>query len=421
MIIPLITSYTEFQQRLGYCKLILAVSKRAASQPEQILRQLDHILFKSTQDGKSTYLGQLLGKSIQAKLTRSHLQLHRTLEVADTTISLRSFGNESKEIFSLSRALGLVDERVVMLESAMPLVRLIPESSWDLMRESSQPETYNPMILDYGTNNVSEKTFFLIRLLSNDIAFTLLPLALRKQNRTAFHRYVDWEDQPNDSFQENMLTVVYEDLICSAKPRLFGEIRNAKDLDSYFLGDPRKRRTHPGMRQYARFRHQATPRLEFLKQLGILSSQVPPTQYSYLFTHTTEVYCDYIQNVFLQGGLDTQDFVRKHAFKLAGLIYQKALRLAADQEEVFRYFLQAYVLVKREMGNTPAMSICVLGCLLAQNKSILIEIDEMYQVGRDYSRKYSEFLRYSGGSAQIGDYLISIDHRLLKQLGIPNY
>ncbi len=113
--------------------------------------------------------------------------------------------------------------------------------------------------------------------------------------------------------------------------------------------------------------------------------------------------------------------MRKHAFKLAGLIYQKALRLAADQEEVFRYFLQAYVLVKREMGNTPAMSICVLGCLLAQNKSILIEIDEMYQVGRDYSRKYSEFLRYSGGSAQIGDYLISIDHRLLKQLGIPNY
>lgn len=428
MTIPLITSYTEFQQRLGYCKLLLAVSKRAASQPEQVLRQLDHIFFKPTADGRDTYLGQILGKQVQVKTAHSHLRLHNSLAETDTTTSLRSFGNEAKEILTLCKALGLVDDRVVILENAMPLIRLIPEASWDLVRQGLRPDEYNPLILDHGTGNVSEKTYFLIRLISEDIAFTLLPLALHSKTRTAFHRYIDWDGLKTDDFPpNNMLTVVYEDLICGAKPRLFGEVRNAKNLDNYILGDPRKRRTHPGMRQYARFRHQATPRLEFLKELGIIAPQpLPPPDshlskpYSYLLTPTTEAYVEYIQKTLLSDGLDSEEFVRNHAFKFASIIYHRITRQPVDQEEVFRYFLRAYVRLKRDMGNTPSGSICVLGCLLAQDDGLLIEINEMHQVGRDYARKYSEFLRYSGGSIQLGDYLISVDHRLLQNLGILN-
>ena len=421
MIIPLVTSYTEFQQRLGYCKLLLAVSRRAASQPEQVLRQLDHVLFKSSAEDTNTYLGQLLGKNVQGKTAGSHLQTHSSLTQPGATTSLRSFGNEAKEIFSLCQALGLLDNRAVILENAIPLLRLIPEASWDLIRQAAQPETYNPIILDYGTKKVSEKTFFLIRLLSEDIAFTLLPLALQSKKRGRFHRYVDWdEDVKTDEFpQHNMLTVVYEDLICRAKPRLFGEVRNAKELDSYFLGDPRKRRAHPGLLQYARFRHQATPRLEFLKDLGIIAPQPEPGSYAYIFTPTTQSYVEYVQKTLLPA-LDTEDFVRNHAFKLANLIYQRNARPPAGQEEVFRYFLRAYVQVQRDIGNTPAMSICVRGCLLAQDEGVLIEIADMYQTGREHARKYSEYLRYLGGSVQVGDYLISVDHRLLRELGIEN-
>jgi hypothetical protein len=288
------------------------------------------------------------------------------------------------------------------------------------MREASQPEVYNPALLDYDTGRASERTFFLLRLLSEDIAFALLPLALQADGRTAFHRYVDWDALKNDDFPEkNMLTVVYEDIICGARPRLFGEVRNAKDLDTYFLGDPRKRRTHPGLRQHARFRHQATPRLEFLKELGIIGPHPQPALYAYSLTETTQAYVEFVKDHLLPG-LDVETFVRNHAFALAKILYQRTTRLPADQEEVFRYFLRGYVQLKREIGNTPATSICTLGCLLAQDEGVLIEIGEMHQTGRDYARKYSEFLRYSGGSVQVGDYLISVDHRLLTSLGIQS-
>src|SRR5207302_1247494 len=128
MIIPLVTSYTEFQQRLGYCKLLLAVSRRAASQPEQVLRQLDHVLFDSSADDTNTYLGQILGKQVQGRAPRSHLQTHRSLAQKDRATSILSFGNEAKEIFSLCQALGLLDNRAVILENAIPLLRLISES-----------------------------------------------------------------------------------------------------------------------------------------------------------------------------------------------------------------------------------------------------------------------------------------------------
>lgn len=418
MNIPLITSYTEFQQRLGYCKLLLAISKRAASQPEQMLRQLDGILFKPTSDDKDTYLGQILRKPVQGKPAHSHLQTRASLTKADSATSLRSFGNEAREIFALSRALGLVDERVVILENAMPLVRLIPDSSWELVRTGSEPQVYNPLDLDGTTGKVSEKTFFLLRLLTSDIAFTLLPLALNLQKGATFHRYIDWDGRTTDDFPPNMLTEIYERLICKAKPRLFGEVRNAKELDTYFLGDHRKRRTNPGVQQYARFRHQATPRLEFHTQLGIIAHEA--ASYTYAITDTTEAYVEYVQRNLVNSGLSTEDFVGKHTFKLAHTIYKQPARDHEGPEEVFSYFLKAYALLEREIGNTPASSICTLGCLLAQNEGVLIEIAEMHQTGREHARKYSEFLRYSGGSSQVGDYLISVDSRLLRQFGVQN-
>jgi hypothetical protein len=429
MNLPLNTHYTNLQKRLGYLKILTCVADRFPLARNTLVKRLSSLLGQKTQQSDRTYLKQLL---IGAGFPQEEED-----EDAYTNVSKKTKQPENtlaQESIDLAQSLGILSKDNFLLENAMPLYAMIGEENRNAVMESNT--RYNALLLDPENNSKMEHTYFLITLLLKDLPIAIIPQICLSRKPFFFLKSDFLQTETEGGLKKirtpysesNMLLEVFRELdSVIEKNTMLGEIENYKEWQEYFEGKKQRGgfQTEIRMGKLVSFRHHMTPRLEFLVDLDIIArleiEQRPANElYWYRVTDTTLSYAKYLAEHFFSGynKLDIEYFVRHKAFDFASHIYDIDTRKADNDNEIFKWFMRAYKVITRDIGNTPAWSISLLGCLYAQEAGVCIEIAEMYRVATEMGKKYSTFLRYSGGSGFDEEFLIKIDPKLYKELGI---
>jgi hypothetical protein len=426
MKIELIRRYSNLQIRLGYLKLLAVHASRFPTTRDGLIQHLKNKFPINLTSGFA------LGNNVKNEMTYIGTLFEDSAMMGRPGVLSQ---NNIKEIIDLAQSLKIIDGNYSILEEAMPLIGIIREDQKNKMR--SGDTSYNPMVLDQGTISYKEHAYFLLILLMRDLPLAFIP-EIVQNNIGEFHLYSDFNKKATAGkgkkySSTNLLMKVFRRFEEYIDENALGlNIENYNDWKTYFLGKDHLSSAQSGfigleesnyrMGKKSSYRHHATPRLEFLVDLEILSrgkifSKVKGDKtFTYKANEKTAIFSKYVEK-YLFSTMDTMNFVRKRFFDLVCKLYGLNTNRAPD-EIVFKYFLRGYKKIKRDIGNTPAWSAAITGCLLALDDGYSIEISKMYEVANMARKQYGGRLRYSGGSRFDDEFLISIERSLFKELGI---
>jgi hypothetical protein len=417
---PVLNTYTNIQKRLGYLKLICCIADRYAVDKRTLVNRLSGILDANVQHRKLSYIDCLMRDAGLTDDTDETYNVNAPKEKWPEGKG-KTKDNLAKEIIDLAQNMKILDKDCFLLEDAMPLSALIEESKDFVFNASPQ---YNPLLIDPHSGSKKEHTYLYMILLLHDLPMALLPSVLKTRTEP-FHLYSDFRDADEYSEKNILLETfhIYETII--SQRMLFSTIENYADWENYFIYTKKTRRSafevEKRMGRKTSYKHHATPRLEFLVDLAILdhcSEGITAVGKNWYRTNNITQKCAGYFEQHLFRDLDIDKFIRNNMFDFARSIYSLNSRNPENDTEAFKYFILGYDKVKRDIGNTPGWSASILGCLIAQDHGICIEINEMYRVAQEAGRKYANRIRYSGGSRFDNEFLIKVDPILYKELGI---
>jgi hypothetical protein len=92
-------------------------------------------------------------------------------------------------------------------------------------------------------------------------------------------------------------------------------------------------------------------------------------------------------------------------------------RSATDDEERLLWFARAYRHIGREFGFTPGRTLALMGCLMAWEAGVVLEVADVFDaVYRATGTRWERFLHFSGGSRFDREFLIRMDNDALPEL-----
>jgi hypothetical protein len=98
-------------------------------------------------------------------------------------------------------------------------------------------------------------------------------------------------------------------------------------------------------------------------------------------------------------------------------VLSPAKRVSASDDERLLWFARAYKHIGREFGFTPGRTLALMGCLMAWEAGIVLEVGDVFDaVYRAAGTRWERFLHFSGGSRFDREFLIRIDDGALPEL-----
>ena len=457
MKLPIVTSYSNLQLRIGYLKILAAMGNRTATTNEAFERKLSP-LFPASSGKDSAFGAAGQGASLSyieglfQNLGHDRGKLNR---------------NNLNELVTLGKAFGFLHPTNCALFEIAVVLRSIMGSS-AIATVQAMDTGYNPLRFE----TVMERAFFLIVVLTTDLPVALAACVAAKESstfrlyrgfpgkgkleegknafkpkekggrRSGFFALPDSKSKLDANKQakkedllvpyslNSLLLSSYELIAPMARKQL--SITNWKEWVTYFEGDePRSafdKIKYFRMGKRSSFRHHAAPRLEFLVDLGLLQHaspkpddtdkkrEVEDSDYSYEVTDFTRRFASCFSAHFLeQSSLDIDKFVRERVMQCFGETFCLSLTEASGTQPL-EFLLKSYQAVKRDIGTTPMWTVAIMASLFALDNGIRLEIDSLYKLARQKAQEPSAQIRLSGGSRFDGEFLIGISPELLKDV-----
>jgi hypothetical protein len=455
MKLPLVTSYSNLQLRLGYLKILAAIGTRSPTTNEAFERKLaplfpsppsaGSILTRANQRGATTYIKEMFNLLGHKKGLLNQQNLN--------------------EIIKLGKALGFLHPtNCSLFEIAVVLRSIMTSAGIKAVQEMDQQSRYNPLQLDQGDRLWKERAFFLVQLLLTDLPVALVACAAATHAEP--FRLYDGFPARGEKLIEGVNAIRISRKISHANP--FGErdasgtirkgsktnkeddslvpyseknilldsynlakkaenqlaIENWREWRDYFEGDEPKKAFEQKkffrMGRRSSFRHHATPRLEFLVDLGLLNAHASPedeqdSNYCYARNDCTQRFASFFNAHFLnQEVFNIDKFVRERAMQCFGEIFNIPLR-DPSLEEPKEFLLKGYRAVKRDIGTTPMWTTALMSSLLALDAGIRIEIASFYELAREKAQEEHAKIRLSGGSRFDGEFLIYVSPEMVER------
>ena len=435
MKLPLVTSYSNLQLRLGHLKILAAMGTRTPTTNEAFERKLASLF--PPPPAKASALNSATHFRTDSYIQKLFTDLGHT----------RGLLNQQNlnELITLGKAFQFLHPtNCSLFESAVVLRAIMTPNGVKSVQEMDQKGD-NPLKLDPLGLSRMEHAFFLILVLTTDLPVALAAcVAVEHTNPFQLYHGFPGRDElvagknavrsvekgghrgiSDESLvpysENNILFKSYNLVQPKAKNQL--SITNWKDWTTYFEGEgPRsafetKRFFRMGKR--SSFRHHAAPRLEFLVDLDLLNHHTSTqgeedSNYCYACNERTQRFASFFKANFLdQKELNVDRFVRERAMQCYGNTFGLNLPEASASEQL-DFLVRAYQAVKREIGTTPMWTTALMGSLLALDAGVRLEIRTLYELARQKAQEENATIRLSGGSRFDGEFLIGIAPELLK-------
>jgi hypothetical protein len=446
--LPLITSYSNLQLRLGYMKLLVALASRQPTDRasfEARLKPLFPLPKKETR--------KLNALNVPDQASKAYTAVESSFEALGHQRGLLTQQNLS-ELWTLAKSLRLLhEENLSLLESGAVLQQLLPEQTIEALRERRSRDVRTLLVLDADKTKHRERLFFFIQLFTTDLVVFLLAIVAAKsyQPFRIYDGFVPLTSQGGVATQQReklrargkkatMDTASHsvrdDDMSYNANSLLLQSynlvrvsasnnvaIRNWRQWVDYFEGErtasafSQQRLLRMGKR--SSYRHHIAPRLEFLVDLGFLNNSKHDDKdsvadYKYVVTESGRRLGEFLEENFLHSReMNPVAFVRRSAIQC----YAHALSLhlrEPTESEMLELLLEGFSLVRREIIATPMLSVAIAASMLALERGIRVEIASMYDFVQEKSRSGLRGLRLSGGSRFDGEFLIAINPQLLR-------
>jgi len=464
--LPIVTTYSNLQLRLGYLKVLAAVGDRSPTTQESFERKLQPLFppppLKANLLGKAgtpppadaSYMAQMFSRE---KPKRRGL-LNR---------------NNLHELIILGKAFQFLHPvNCSLYEISVVLRAIMGPAAIKSIADGNSNSAYNPMTIGEGDSSRMERAFFFLLILSADLPTALIACVVA--GTTSFHLQDDFkkgselvEGDNAVKNSKNQLTKTVDVAVMntqargakrSSKPivdesltayspnnillkaynliaRTAGNelsITNWREWKEYFEGAQSASTTslggHKAMRmgKQSSFRHHAAPRIEFLVDLHLLDlsdttgEDGEPSYYAP--NDNTRRFESFFNENFLTSTkvpkLNLSQFLRSSGMKCFAATYQIELR-DPTADEPLQFLLQSYQTVKREIGTTPMWTTALMASLLALDAGVLLETEKLYSLASSKAQEERAAIRLSGGSRFDGEFLIGISPELLKTVTKP--
>jgi len=162
------------------------------------------------------------------------------------------------------------------------------------------------------------------------------------------------------------------------------------------------------------------PRLELLVDLGLLERLPDDHQkrhrFPYRATEQTVSLATEMANL-ANVKAPIKDFMERRYFGAMARVCGVTSRRAETLEERLLWFAVSFPKVGRELGLTPGSTVANMGCLIAWEHGVVIEVEEMFDAVYEAKRtRWSEYLRMSGGSRFDREFVIRVQDGLIEAL-----
>lgn len=163
---------------------------------------------------------------------------------------------------------------------------------------------------------------------------------------------------------------------------------------------------------------QRVPRLEFMVDLGLLDRQ-PASDHGdsqYAETEATGRVRAAFIDLFEQPA-SSVSWLDSNFFHAAGVVYGHSHITVSSPEQKLLYFVRGAALLGKRMGFIPGRAASLAGCALALSEGFRLEIAELFtEVYSVPKTRWSEFVKFSGGSRLDNEFLVAIDPSLESRL-----
>ncbi len=162
------------------------------------------------------------------------------------------------------------------------------------------------------------------------------------------------------------------------------------------------------------------PRLEMLVDLGLVGRRTDQagkrSDFMWTVTDTTRALASEWNP--LRGPTNAiPEYLDRTFFGSMSRVFSPSHRSAASDEERLLWFARAYGHIGREFGFTPGRTLALLGCLMAWEAGVVLEVADVFDaVYRAAETRWERFLHFSGGSRFDREFLIRIDDDALPEL-----
>jgi hypothetical protein len=162
------------------------------------------------------------------------------------------------------------------------------------------------------------------------------------------------------------------------------------------------------------------PRMEILVDLGLIKRKVVSgsrrADFMWEVTDVTErLAAEWIKLAVGQNAIPR--YLDEEFFASMSRSLQISGRRSRSPKERMLWFTRAFQRTGREFGFTPGRTCALLGCLLAYESGVLIEIKEMFDTILEAGKsEWAQYFHFSGGSRFDREFLVRIDQEALNAL-----
>jgi hypothetical protein len=162
------------------------------------------------------------------------------------------------------------------------------------------------------------------------------------------------------------------------------------------------------------------PRMEILVDLGLVGRKSVTgskrSEFMWAVTDTTRRAAE-VFGPLASIPNEVPAFVDRNYFTSMATVFSSDRRAATSDDERLLWFARAFQVIGRDFGFTPGRALALLGCLLAWESGVTIEVSDVFDSVYSAARsERAEFLHFSGGSRFDREFLIRLDDGLLPAL-----
>jgi hypothetical protein len=402
--------------RIGYLGALAVVGVRSLDIREAIRSRLYDSLFVRLYPGDERF-----------ETLKSRLGTARWRELSDETVNSRSPDEDPSAILSSIKSgdgwvylceFWLFDERMPSALGAISPEKL--ERTIELARmtgvllptyELSETGVLLQHLIESSKANSGEADFNILWALRRP-ALRLLYLRLLLAAEMVFPFLIC--EMQQRSFDGRRIATRGEDgLLRGATSRLLRTIGEPEDPDEMFAVRDVADFNAAILAKASTEENYLRPRMEILVDLGLIARKNAAgksrAQFPWEVTEITGRLASEWDRLAVAKNI-IPEYLDREFFRSMARILGSSARKAQSLEEKLLWFCRSFQKIGREFGFTPGRTCALLGCLLAFESGITIEVTEMFEAVFEAGKgRWSKYFHYSGGSRFDQEFLIRID------------
>ncbi len=413
---PLLRSLDPHHARIGYLGALATVGVRSLDVREAIKSRLHDLLFVRLYPGDERF-----------ERLKDRLSEARWRELSKENVNSRSSDEDPSAILSsITTGEGwvylcefwLYDERMPSALGAISPEKL--ERTIELARMTG-------VLLP--TYELSETGFVLQYLIENskiesgEADFNILWALRRPALRLLYLRlllaaeillpFLICEMSERTLAHRRMATRGEDGLLRAATGRLLGAIGDPEDPDDMYAVRDVADFNGAILAKASTEENYLRPRMEILVDLALITRKTSTgksrSDFPWEVTEITDRLAAEWSRLAVAKDM-IPDYLDREFFRSMATVLKWNVRETHSLEEKLIWFCRSFQKIGREFGFTPGRTCALLGCLLAFESGIIIEVKEMFDAIFEAGKgQWAKYLHYSGGSRFDQEFLIRID------------